>query len=103
MGVVVRRYIDFLILLIPTPLVSVIFYSSIPTFVHFKNVFYSVVTPAHKLLVFYLHDVISFVQVLRFFREDDWSALLPSTVDFRGTDQIQAVRQPFVVPLESSL
>ena len=29
MGVVVRRYIDFLILLIPTPLVSVLFYSSI--------------------------------------------------------------------------
>ena len=29
--VVVRRYIDFLILLIPTPLVSVLFYSSIPT------------------------------------------------------------------------
>ena len=53
--------------------------------------------------VFYLHDVIAFVEVLRFFREDDWSALLPSTVDFRGTDQIQAVRQPFVVPLESSL
>ena len=35
MGVVVRRYIDFLILLIPTPLVSVLFCSSIPTFVHF--------------------------------------------------------------------
>ena len=31
LGVVVRRYIDFLILLIPTPLVSVLFYSSIPT------------------------------------------------------------------------
>ena len=31
LGVVVRRYIDFLILLIPTPLVSVLFYS-IPTF-----------------------------------------------------------------------
>ena len=29
MGVVVRRYIDFLILLIPTPLVSVLFCSSI--------------------------------------------------------------------------
>ena len=56
-----------------------------------------------KLPVFYLHDVIAFVQVLRFFRQDDWSALLPSTVDFRGTDQIQAVRQPFVVPLECSL
>ena len=31
MGVVVRRYIDFLILLIPTPLVLVLFCSSIPT------------------------------------------------------------------------
>ena len=35
LGVVVRRYIDFLILLIPTPLVSVLFYSSIPTFCSF--------------------------------------------------------------------
>ena len=32
MGVVLRRYIDFLILLIRTPLVSVLFGSSIPTF-----------------------------------------------------------------------
>ena len=31
-GVVVRRYIDFLILLIPTPLVSVLFLQCIPTF-----------------------------------------------------------------------
>ena len=39
-GVVARRYIDFLILLIPTPLVSVLFCSSIPTFCSFKkNVF----------------------------------------------------------------
>ena len=30
LGVVVKRYIDFLILLISTPLVSVLFYSSIP-------------------------------------------------------------------------
>ena len=35
MGVFVRRYIGFLILLIPTPLVSVLFYSSIPTFCSF--------------------------------------------------------------------
>ena len=35
LGVVVRRYIDFLILLIPTPLVFVILYSSIPTFCSF--------------------------------------------------------------------
>ena len=32
MHVVVRRYIDFLILLIPTPLVSALFCSNIPTF-----------------------------------------------------------------------
>ena len=38
-GVVVRRYIDFLILLIPTPLVSALFCSSILLFVHLKNVF----------------------------------------------------------------
>ena len=41
-GVVVRRYIHFLILLIPTPLVSAIFFSSIPTFCLFFNVFRSV-------------------------------------------------------------
>ena len=39
MGVVVRRYIDFLILLIPTHLVSVLFYSSIPTFCSFFLMF----------------------------------------------------------------
>ena len=41
MGVVVRRYmyIDFLILLIPTPLVSVLFYSSIPTSCSFKKMY----------------------------------------------------------------
>ena len=39
MGVVVRRYIDFLILLIPIPLVSVLFCSSIPTFCSFFKCF----------------------------------------------------------------
>ena len=41
LGVVVRRYIDFIILLtrIPTPLVSVLFYSSILLFVHLKKSF----------------------------------------------------------------
>ena len=34
MGVVVRRYIDFLILLIPTPLVSVLFAATSLLFVH---------------------------------------------------------------------
>ena len=33
-GVVVRRYIHFFILLIPTPLVSLLFCRSIPLFVH---------------------------------------------------------------------
>ena len=32
MGVVVKRYIDFLILLIPTPLVSVLFLKQHPYF-----------------------------------------------------------------------
>ena len=40
-GCGVRRYIDFLILLIPTPLVSVLFYSSIP-FCSFKKMLYYV-------------------------------------------------------------
>ena len=40
LGVVVRRYIDFLILLIPTPLVSVLFCSSIPTFCSLKKKFF---------------------------------------------------------------
>ena len=39
LGVVVRRYIDFLILLIPTPLVSVLC-SSIPTFCSLKKMFF---------------------------------------------------------------
>ena len=39
LGVVVRRYIDFLILRIPTPLVSVLFYSSIHTFCSFFKCF----------------------------------------------------------------
>ena len=43
LGVVIRRYIDFLILLIPTPLVSVLFYSSIPTFCSFKKIFFVLV------------------------------------------------------------
>ena len=44
LGVVVRRYTAFLILLIPTPLVSVLFYSSILLFVHFFNVFRSLIS-----------------------------------------------------------
>ena len=40
-GVFVRRCVDFLILLIPTPLVFAIFCSSIPTFCSFLNVFRS--------------------------------------------------------------
>ena len=40
MGVVIRRYIDFLILLIPTPTVLAAFLH----IVHFKNVFLSLST-----------------------------------------------------------
>ena len=50
MGVVVRRciYIDFLILLIPTPLVSVLFCSSIPIFCSFFNVFRSLLNKGRE-------------------------------------------------------
>ena len=47
LGVVVRRYIDFIILLIPTPLVSVLFYSSIPTFVHFLKLYLETINFRH--------------------------------------------------------
>ena len=54
MGVVVRRYIDFLILLIPTPLVSVLFaVYSIPTFCSFKKMFFVLYTLC--LLFSWLH------------------------------------------------
>ena len=36
-------YIDFLILLIPTPLVFVLFYSSIPTFCSFLKMFFVII------------------------------------------------------------
>ena len=44
LGVVVRRDIDFLILLIPTPLVYVLFCSSIPTFCSFFKMFFVLVS-----------------------------------------------------------
>ena len=40
LGVVLRRYIDFLILLIPTPLVSVLFLQQHPYFCSFFKMFF---------------------------------------------------------------
>ena len=51
-GVVVRRYIDYLILLILTPLVSVLFCSSIPNFFSFKKMFFILVQPSSHNSVF---------------------------------------------------
>ena len=51
MGVVVRRYIDFLILLIPTPLVSAPFGNSIPTFLFIKNFFFVLV-----IIIYYYNN-----------------------------------------------
>ena len=53
MGEVVRRYIDFLILLIPTPLVSVLFCSSIPTFCSLLLMFF-VLVPVLFVIKFYV-------------------------------------------------
>ena len=56
LGVVVRRYIDFLILLIPTPLVSVLFYNSIPTFCSFFKMFFFLV-PVLFVITFYVRSI----------------------------------------------
>ena len=61
------QYIDFLILLIPTPLVSVLFCSSIPTFCSFFKMFFILVTLlikrniSHKNVMFLVHsnDIVS--------------------------------------------
>ena len=53
LGVVVRRYIDFLILLIPTPLVSVLFGAAALLFVHFLNVFRSLYIYIYIYIVIY--------------------------------------------------
>ena len=61
LGVVVRRYIDFLILLIPTPLVSVLFCSMHPYFfVNLKKCF---------LFLFQYFFVITFYVLNNFFAQ----------------------------------
>ena len=58
MGVVLRRYIDFLILLIPTPLVFVLFGSSIPTFLFIKkNVYIHISSMACQAVPLMLHTL----------------------------------------------
>ena len=52
-GVVVRRYIDILILLIPTTLVCALFCSSIPTFGSLKKKFFVLVRRMPNCGVFY--------------------------------------------------
>ena len=61
MGVVVRWYIDFIILLIPTPLVSVLFCSGIPTFCLFKKMFF-VLVPVLLVIKFYVLNNYLFTQ-----------------------------------------
>ena len=53
LGVVVMRYIDLLILFIPTPLVSVLFCSSILTFCSLKKMFF-VLVPVLFVITFYV-------------------------------------------------
>ena len=70
-GVVVRRYIDFIILLIPTPLVSVLFCSSIPAFCSFFKCFsflfqyYFVINPRRSSSPFCSRCNVSYTSVLR--------------------------------------
>ena len=58
-GVVVRRYMHFLILLIPTPLVFALFGSSIPTLLFiFVNVFRSCFCPFLFIIFFLIFFVL---------------------------------------------
>ena len=67
-GVVVRRYIDFLMLLIPTPLVSALFCSSIPTFWSFSfNVFRSCNTIQQQYIQTTRCQISHFVLLVSFF------------------------------------
>ena len=50
--VVLRRYIHFLMLLIPTPLVSVLFCSSIPIFCSFFKMFFVLVPVLFIIITF---------------------------------------------------
>ena len=59
LGVVVRRYIVFLILLIPTPLVSVLFCSSIPTFCSLKKKCFSFFFQYFFVIKFYVLNIFS--------------------------------------------
>ena len=54
LGVVLRRYIDFLIVLIPTPLISVLFCSSIPTFLFIFKMFsfFNYIHVVHVIITF---------------------------------------------------
>ena len=60
-GVVLTRYIDFLLLLIPTPLVFVLFCSSILTFCSFKKMFFVLVLVLFVIkfyvLINFLHSI----------------------------------------------
>ena len=58
MGVVVRRYIDYLMLLIPTLLVSVFFCSSIPTFCSFFYYTYKhIIISVYNCIILYFMNV----------------------------------------------
>ena len=59
-GVVVRSYIDFLILLIPTPPVSALFCSSIPTFCSFILMFFKYIKYTTNYSLFTLRSRIRF-------------------------------------------
>ena len=66
MGVVVRRYIDYLILLIPTPLVSALFLQQHPYFLFIFKMFF-VLVPVH--FVIYL---IIFSRSINKHKGDNW-------------------------------
>ena len=62
LGAVVRRYIDFLILLIPTPHVSVLFAAAFLLFVHFVKCLYIYIYQVFFMVVDFTRAVTSVLQ-----------------------------------------
>ena len=81
-GVVVRSYIDFLILLIPTPLVSVLFYSSIPTFCSFIYIYIIEASLNEPHLVETMISLSVSIYILK--NEQEVGMLLQKRTDTRG-------------------
>ena len=99
----VRRYIDFLILLIPTPLVSVLFLQQHPYFLFFFWVFFVLyiynimvtfplmtVTAYNIIVSAYVRIAYTMFSMLHMYADDDTRVHLKEIPNVEGSDYINA-------------